>query len=198
MKTYFSAASLLIILLASNLVSAELSTQTNRPSSAAQKRKPKKVEEQFSIIIKKSERRLYLYNGEQRLLKTYRIALGPHPIGTKKKQGDGATPEGDYYITHKNPRSNYYLSLGLSYPNIVDADDGLKRRLITKAQHQTITSAIKAQGKPPQNTPLGGDIFIHGGGARSDWTLGCVALENADIKELFDQLPVKTPVKILP
>ena len=166
--------------------------------------KKKETEEQFSILIKKSERKLYLYGSGQRLLKTYRIALGSHPTGTKKKQGDGATPEGDYYITHKNPRSNYYLSLGLSYPNIVDADDGLKRGLITKSEHQAITSAIKESGKPPQNTQLGGDIFIHGGGAGKlmglyrDWTLGCIALENEDIKELFDQLPVKTPVKIMP
>jgi len=163
-----------------------------------------KQEEQFSLLVKKSERKLYLFGSGQRLLKTYRIALGPQPTGTKKKQGDGATPEGDYYITHKNPRSNYYLSLGLSYPNIVDADDGLKRGLITKAEYQAIAKAIKTGGKPPQNTRLGGDIFIHGGGAGKllglyrDWTLGCIALENEDIKELFDKLPVKTPVKIMP
>lgn len=164
-------------------------------------------EKTYRILVKKSERKLYLYqrdNGREKLFKTYPVALGNNPAGHKQRQGDGATPEGDYYITHKNPKSNYYLSLGVSYPNIQDADAGLKAGLITKAQHEAIAAAIRAQAKPPQNTRLGGDIFIHGGGAGKlfgqvrDWTLGCVALENEDIKELFDLLPVKTPIKIVP
>ena len=159
------------------------------------------AETSFRILIKKSERKLYLYEttgGKERLRKTYQIALGNTPTGHKRQQGDGRTPEGEYYITHKNPKSNFYLSLGVSYPNISDADEGLKNGLITKAQHKEIISAINSKSKPPQSTKLGGDIFIHGGGKGSDWTLGCVALENEDIKELFDLLPVKTPVKIVP
>ncbi len=159
------------------------------------------TEASFRILVKKSERKLYLYetvNGKERLRKTYRIALGNTPTGHKQQQGDGRTPEGDYYITHKNPKSNFYLSLGVSYPNISDADAGLKSGLITKTQHEAISSAIRSKSKPPQNTKLGGDIFIHGYGVASDWTAGCVALENEAIKELFDLLPVKTPVKIVP
>jgi murein L,D-transpeptidase YafK len=157
-------------------------------------------ERRYRLLIKKSERKLYLYqidHGQERLVKTYRMVLGPNPIGAKQKQGDGATPVGDYYITHKNGRSKFYLSLGLSYPNISDADGGLKSGLITKTQHQSIVDAIRRQEKPPQNTGLGGDIFIHGGGTGNDWTLGCIALENDEIRELFDLLPVKTPVKIV-
>jgi murein L,D-transpeptidase YafK len=165
------------------------------------------VEASYRILVKKSERKLYLYrieNGGEKLAKTYNIALGNNPVGHKKRQGDGATPEGEYYITHKNPKSNFYLSLGVSYPNIKDADVGLKSGLITQTQHSAITGAINAKVKPPQNTRLGGDIFIHGGGTGKllglvrDWTLGCVALENEDIKELFELLPVKTPIKIVP
>ena len=159
------------------------------------------AETSFRILIKKSERKLYLYettNGKERLRKTYQIALGNTPTGHKRQQGDGRTPEGEYYITHKNPKSNYYLSLGVSYPNVSDADAGLTSGLITKTQHEAIASAIRAKGKPPQNTKLGGDIFIHGGGAKNDWTLGCVALENEDITELFKLLPVKTKVRIEP
>ena len=159
------------------------------------------AENSYRILIKKSERKLYLYEtsgGKERLRKTYQIALGNTPTGHKRQQGDGRTPEGEYYITHKNPKSNYYLSLGVSYPNISDAETGLKNGLITKSQHEAIIAAIRAKSKPPQNTKLGGDIFIHGGGKANDWTLGCVALENEDIKELFDLLPVKTPVKIVP
>ncbi len=165
------------------------------------------TESSFRILIKKSERKLYLYEtsgGKERLRKTYQIALGNTPTGHKRQQGDGRTPEGEYYLTHKNPKSNFYLSLGVSYPNTSDADVGLKSGLITKSQHEAIATAIRAKAKPPQNTKLGGDIFIHGGGTGKlmglvkDWTLGCVALENEDIKELFDLLPVKTPVKIVP
>ncbi len=166
-----------------------------------------KEDAQYRILIKKSERKLHLYrteNGGEKLAKSYEIALGNTPTGTKRRQGDGATPEGDYYITHKNPKSNFYLSLGISYPNIPDADAGLKAGLITKAQHEVIAAAIKRKEKPPQNTRLGGDIFIHGGGTGKlfglikDWTLGCVALENEEIKELFNTVPVKTPVRIVP
>jgi murein L,D-transpeptidase YafK len=165
------------------------------------------IEARYRILIKKGERKLYLYvqeGGKEKLAKTYQIALGNNPTGAKRRQGDGATPEGDYYITHKNPRSNYYLSLGVSYPNIIDADKGLKQGLITKVQHKAIVDAINTGAKPPQNTRLGGDIFIHGGGTGKlfglvrDWTLGCVALENDEVKELFETIAVKTPVKIVP
>jgi murein L,D-transpeptidase YafK len=158
-------------------------------------------EKQYRILIKKGERRLYLYqtgNGKEEMIKAYRIVLGSNPTGAKRRQGDGATPEGDYYITHKNQRSKYYLSLGLSYPNIGDADTGLKNGLITDDQHRSIITAIRSREKPPQNTGLGGDIFIHGGGTANDWTAGCIALQNDEIKELFDLLPLKTPVKIVP
>lgn len=152
----------------------------------------------YRILVKKAQRKLYLYNYQPKLVKTYKIALGFAPVGTKQKQGDGATPEGEYYITHKNPNSKFYLSLGVSYPNIQDAASGLQRKLISQAQYDVIVAAIQAQAKPPQDTKLGGDIFLHGHGANSDWTWGCVALKDTDIKELFDLLPVKTPIKIEP
>jgi murein L,D-transpeptidase YafK len=164
-------------------------------------------EDRYRILVKKGERKLYLYvweDGKERLAKTYQISLGNNPTVSKQRQGDGATPEGDYYVTHKNARSKFYLSLGVSYPNVADADKGLKDGLITKAEHQAIVGAVRAKTKPPQNTRLGGDIFIHGGGTGKlfglvqDWTLGCVALENEEIKELFEMIPVKTPVKIVP
>jgi L,D-peptidoglycan transpeptidase YkuD (ErfK/YbiS/YcfS/YnhG family) len=88
------------------------------------------------------------------------------------------------------------LSLGLSYPNIEDAGRGLRENLITRRQHDAIVRAIKRKSTPPQNTALGGDIYIHGNGASSDWTWGCVALENAEMKELFDAVTVGTQVMI--
>jgi murein L,D-transpeptidase YafK len=160
-----------------------------------------KTEPTFRLLIKKSARKLLVYRtaeGKEQLFKTFTMALGFAPTGHKIQQGDGRTPEGDYYLTHRNPKSKFYLSLGVSYPNAQDAAVGLKKKLITQAEHDAIVNAIRAQAKPPQNTKLGGDIFIHGGGKASDWTWGCVALENEEIKELFDLLPLKTPIRIEP
>lgn len=95
-------------------------------------------------------------------------------------------------------RSNAYLSLGVSYPNVEDAQRGLRDGLITKAQYDAIVDAQRRKAAPPQYTKLGGLIYIHEHGAGSDWTLGCVALENEHMKELFDSVAVGTPVTIKP
>ena len=149
------------------------------------------------IVVYKSERKLEFYS-DKRLLRTYRVGLGFSPVADKKKEGDGATPEGDFYIFVKNNKSAYYLSLGVSYPNAEDAERGLRDGLINKAQRDSILDAIRKKTAPPQYTKLGGLIYIHGNGAGSDWTWGCVALENDDIKELYDAVLVGTPVTIKP
>ena len=149
------------------------------------------------IVVYKSERKLEFYS-DQTLVRTYKIGLGFSPVADKQREGDGATPEGDFYIFVKNNRSAYYLSLGISYPNVEDAERGLRDGLITKAQHDSIVAAIRKKVAPPQYTKLGGLIYIHGHGAGSDWTWGCVALENEHIKELYDAVSVGTPVTIKP
>ena len=149
------------------------------------------------IVVKKAERKLFLYS-DDKLVRTYRIGLGLSPNGDKIRQGDRRTPEGDFYIFTKNDKSAFYLSLGISYPNAVHAERGLREGLITKAEYDSIKSALKAKKTPPQNTRLGGDIYIHGNGAGSDWTWGCVALEDRDVLELFQAIPVGTPVRIEP
>jgi murein L,D-transpeptidase YafK len=149
------------------------------------------------IVVMKRRRLLELYSGEA-VVRTYKIGLGLNPVDDKERQGDRRTPEGDFYVFTRNNRSAFYLSLGLSYPNIEDAERGLRHRLISRVQHDAIVRAIKRKATPPQNTALGGDIYIHGNGASSDWTWGCVALENEDIKELFDAVQVGTPVTIKP
>ena len=149
------------------------------------------------IVVYKSERKLEFYS-DQTLVRTYKIGLGFSPVADKQREGDGATPEGDFYIFVKNNRSAYYLSLGVSYPNVEDAERGLRDGLITKAQHDAIVAAIRKKAAPPQYTKLGGLIYIHGHGAKSDWTWGCVALENEHMKELYDAVSVGTPVTIKP
>jgi murein L,D-transpeptidase YafK len=149
------------------------------------------------ILVKKADRKLFLYSGNK-LVRTFRIGLGLSPLGDKVRQGDRRTPEGDFYIFTKNDKSAFYLSLGMSYPNAAHAERGLRDKLITKAQYNTIIEALASRKTPPQNTNLGGDIYIHGNGAGSDWTWGCVALENDDMRELFNAVAVGTPVTIKP
>jgi murein L,D-transpeptidase YafK len=149
------------------------------------------------IVVSKSQRRLELYS-EGKVVRTYKVGLGLNPVPDKVRQGDRATPEGEFYVFTKNDKSAFYLSLGISYPNVEDAERGLRDKLISRAQHDAIVRAIKRKLAPPQNTRLGGDIYIHGNGASSDWTWGCVALENEDIRELFSAVVVGTPVIITP
>ena len=149
------------------------------------------------IVIMKGERRLELYS-DGAVVRTYRVGLGLNPVVDKKRRGDHATPEGEFYIFTKNNKSAFYLSLGISYPNVEDAARGLRDGLISRGMHDAIVKAINRKATPPQNTALGGDIYIHGNGSSSDWTWGCVALENVEMKELFDAVPVGTPVTIKP
>jgi murein L,D-transpeptidase YafK len=147
------------------------------------------------IVVSKSKRLLQLYSDGE-VVKTYRVGLGLSPVEDKVRAGDRRTPEGDFYICMKNSHSQFYLSLELSYPNQKHADRGLRDGLITRAQHNQIVSGLNRKGVPPQNTRLGGELFIHGNGSQSDWTWGCVALDDKDIRELFDSVPVGTPVTI--
>lgn len=127
---------------------------------------------------------MQLYQGEH-LLKSYRIALGGNPTGPKIRQGDHKTPEGIYRIDAKNARSQFHLSLHISYPN--ENDRANARKL----------------GVAP-----GGDIMIHGlpdryaylGSLHTkyDWTDGCIAVTNAEIEEIWKLVPTGTEVEIRP
>lgn len=150
---------------------------------------------QPKIVVSKGRRRLMLYSGGN-LVRAYRVGLGLSPTDDKIKQGDRRTPEGEFYIFTKNDKSAYYLSLGVSYPNAEDAERGLRDGLINRAQYNRILNAIRRKRTPPQNTPLGGQIYIHGNGSQSDWTWGCVALDDKDIRELFDAVPTGAQVII--
>jgi murein L,D-transpeptidase YafK len=149
------------------------------------------------IVVMKGARRMEIYS-DGALVRTYKVGLGLNPVPDKVRQGDRATPEGEFYVFTKNNKSAFYLSLGVSYPNVEDAERGLRDGLISRGQRDAIVRAIKRKATPPQNTALGGDIYIHGNGASSDWTWGCVALENEDMKELFDAIPMGALVTIKP
>ena len=136
------------------------------------------------IIIEKSKRTLTLMHGKE-ALKTYKVTLGAEPVGPKDRQGDHKTPEGIYSVDGKNPNSVFHLALHLSYPNAADREHARKL------------------GVSP-----GGDVEIHGLGARfgwvgsahrlHDWTDGCIAVTNEEIDEIYPLVDVGTPVEIKP
>ncbi len=147
------------------------------------------------IMILKKERKIILKEGTKDIL-TFKIGLGFNPKDDKIKLKDGCTPEGRFYICETNkdpqPHSTYgFASLRISYPNIEDARRGLHSRLINKKQYLSIVKAINKGKMPLQNTKLGSSIKIHGGnpGSDSDWTLGCIALKNSELKQIIAQIP---------
>jgi len=149
------------------------------------------------INVYKSKRILELWSGNE-LIGEYNIALGFNPIGHKEQEGDGKTPEGAYYICLKNPNSRFYLSLGISYPGIADAQRGLSTGLITQDEHDRIINAITSGGVPPWNTALGGQIMVHGSGSKGDWTAGCIAVDNDVMDILWEYCTVGTKIFIFP
>lgn len=139
-----------------------------------------------SIIVKKEERKLYLLkNG--RKFKEYDIQLGKNPKGNKQFEGDGRTPEGKYFISHKNPNSQFYLSLLISYP--------------TKQQKEFAAQFGKSAG---------GSVMIHGLPNKDSWnerkkkvnndswTEGCIAVTDVEIREIYALVDVGTPIDIRP
>ena len=130
------------------------------------------------VYIRKSARRMYLLHGSQ-VLKAYDIDLGSAPFGPKQFEGDGKTPEGGYVIDRRNPNSTYHLSLGISYPNVADR------------------AFAAAAGRP-----TGGDIFIHGRdgkrGGKDDWTVGCIAVKDREIEDIYAMVRDGTPIWIAP
>lgn len=129
------------------------------------------------VMVHKSLRQVELRHYDT-VLTRYTMQLGFAPQGHKERQGDGRTPEGEYLIDRRNPRSAFHLSVGIDYPN--EADRERAREL----------------GVSP-----GGDIFIHGRGpehrrARGDWTAGCIAVKDREIEQIYAMVRDGTPITI--
>ncbi len=136
------------------------------------------------IRVLKSERIMELWIDHIKL-RTYKISLGPNPIGHKEYEGDGRTPEGNYILDFRKSDSVAYKALHISYPSTKD------------------TASARAKGLKP-----GGAIMIHGNWngyswagpfmKYFDWTNGCIGLTNAEIDDMWGLLAWKTPIEILP
>lgn len=153
-----------------------------------------------TLRVQKSLRQLTYEEGGA-VVRTFRCALGSADdaaLGDKVRQGDCKTPEGEHYVAWKNPNSSFHLFLGLSYPMDRHADRALAESRIDAATHRRIVDAVKRRRQPPQDTPLGGWVGIHGGGSSSDWTLGCVAVTDEEIEWLFARTRVGDRISIEP
>ena len=136
------------------------------------------------VVVRKSKRILQLMR-DGRPFKTYPVALGPEPEGAKRRAGDGRTPEGVYTLDWRNPNSNFYRAIHVSYP----------------APHDE-----EAAGR--WGVPLGGLIMIHGlpngvpaarvGHPWNNWTNGCIAVTNHEMDEIWSLVEDGTTIIIYP
>jgi murein L,D-transpeptidase YafK len=136
------------------------------------------------VVVHKGERRLLLMHGGN-IVRSYRVQLGLNPTGQKERSGDFRTPEGTYRLERRNPRSDYFLSIKVSYPSAAD----LKR---AQARHWDSGGSIMIHGLP--NYPKHDPEFYQ----THDWTDGCIAVSNADMVEIWMLTPDDVPIDILP
>ena len=137
-----------------------------------------------SVIIEKAARQLHLIQ-DGKAFRTFKIALGIRPVGDKKQEGDFKTPEGKYILDARNPNSEYFLSIRISYP---DAND---RR---EAGELGVDpgGAIMIHGQP--NFPTRSETYYR----TQDWTNGCIAVSNSDMIDIWLMTGENTPIEIRP
>lgn len=136
------------------------------------------------LVIEKKKRLLTAFaNGKA--VRIYRVSLGQAPVGPKRVEGDKKTPEGAYRVDGKNPHSRYYKNLGVSYPNEQDVKNA-------RALGKSPGGAIKIHGLGPEFRHLGKEQWQY------DWTLGCIAVTDEEIDELYAHTDVGAVIEILP
>lgn len=131
------------------------------------------------------------------------IAVGRGGTAEVRLRGDKKTPLGEFRVGWVNRDSSYHLFFGLSYPGEPNAREALKQHLLDEETYEAIRRAVVRNQTPPQNTPLGGNIGIHGLGKRDmeihrsfNWTEGCIALTNGQIERLARWVDIGTRVVI--
>lgn len=136
------------------------------------------------IIVEKGNRKLHLIKGDE-IIRTFDIALGVSPVGDKKSEGDFKTPEGLYILDSRNPHSDFFLSIHISYPNKKDLREARKKGVSPGGQ-------IMIHGQP--NTPTYSAAYYK----QQDWTNGCIAVSNSDMIDIWLMTPNDIPIEIRP
>lgn len=155
------------------------------------------------LLVETQPRVLKVMQGGAELEVFPHVAIGRHGADLEKARGDKKTPLGEYRIGWVNENSKFHRFLGLTYPNIDNAKRAYRDGMIGEETVRTIMRAELEESIPPQNTPLGGQIGIHGLGAADreihdafDWTSGCIALTNEEIDRLYKWIRKGTLVVI--
>ncbi len=136
------------------------------------------------VVIEKAARKLHLLR-EGEIFRTFRIALGMRPVGDKKREGDLKTPEGRYLLDRRNPQSDFFLSIHISYPNVEDRREAAERGV-------SPGGAIMIHGQP--NAPTRSEAYYR----TQDWTNGCIAVSNSDMIDIWLMTGDNTPIEIRP
>ena len=136
------------------------------------------------VVVRKTEHKLYLMKGDQPL-RTFRVALCLTPEGQKLREGDFRTPEGRYALAERNPDSEFFLSILISYPNAGDIQRARSRGVAPGGR-------VMIHGQP--NQPTHSLEYYR----RTDWTNGCIAVSNSDMVDIWLMTAVNTPIDILP
>ena len=186
---------ILIYLLILCLSSPAYSQETNSSTSHNK--------ETIWLLIDTKKLVLEVKQGEKTLTTYSNISIGRNGSGFKRKRGDNTTPLGTYHIAWINRKSRYHLFFGFNYPSKENARQAYDKKLIGVYHYRQISQAHRNHQTPPQNTPLGGLIGIHGLG-RGDkrihemmnWTHGCIALTNEQINNLDEFIHKNTLVVI--
>jgi len=145
------------------------------------------------VVIDKAKKDLVLFRHGKEVAR-FPAAFGIDPDSDKYKALDAATPEGLYFITYKKSKSRFHRFLGISYPNLANAARGLAQGVISIEDYKRIYRTIQKTGEGPCDTRLGCGLGIHGGGVfryfgkarETDWTEGCIALNDKDIEKVFN------------
>ncbi len=155
-------------------------------------------------VLVDSRERVVSVMGQTGPLETFHgVAFGKRGAGTKVRSGDKTTPLGVFRVGWISENSRFEKFIGLDYPNLDYAQRALDEERIDLITFHLIRRALADERTPPQDTPLGGFIGIHGVGAGDpsihrefDWTEGCVALNNQQIRRLVAWVHVGTRVEI--
>ncbi|MDR3793583.1 MAG: L,D-transpeptidase family protein [Terracidiphilus sp.] len=144
----------------------------------------KPQEKADAILILKKDHLMHLYT-QGKVIRTYKVALGTGGLAPKMREGDGRTPEGHYMIDSRNAVSHYHKGLHVSYPNAEDRKRAAKLGV-------SPGGAIMIHGLPKGQEWIGAAHRLY------DWTLGCIAVTNDEIDEIWDLVPLGTSVEIRP
>jgi murein L,D-transpeptidase YafK len=136
------------------------------------------------VVIEKSSRQLHLIQ-DGKPFRTFKIALGIRPVGDKKEEGDFRTPEGRYLLDRRNPNSDFFLSIHVSYPNASDRREAANLGV-------NPGGAIMIHGQP--NVPTRSEAYYR----TQDWTNGCIAVSNSDMIDIWLMTGDNTPIEIRP